>query len=216
MAPIFYVEIRNQQQDFKNGKPTGNYRTLVTRYYTEFNPNPDSFMAKLNGATDSEDPNYWAGIESTKIKKTSVDPVTGNTICLRPRSIEIESGNWDVRMDWRESWEEFEDDSTTESILGLTLYNVSKTHELPTDRVNTINLSANMWGDNLNNTAHFQKLGVTRERTRINGTVIGQVAYSSLLTAIKANTSVVDCQLTYSRATNTTAVSITLEDTDDA
>jgi len=197
MPPVFYVEVRNKRQDFKNSKSTGKQRTIVTRYYTEFNPDPERFLDILNKPE-------WAGIEDTKIRDSG----------MRPLSIQIEPGNWDARIDWQEQWEEFEDDDTSETILGLKLYNVSRTYDLPTDRAAVINLSSQVWGGNLDRTAHFQKLGKEKEVINITGTAIGRVNYDSLLTQIKENQNVVGCNLTYNRATNTTAVSIRME-TDD-
>ena len=199
MPPVFYVEVRNKRQDFKNSKPTGKERTIVTRYCTEFMPDPERFLEIL-------DKPEWAGIEDTKVRASG----------MRPISIQIEPGNWDVRIDWQEVWEEFDDtEGSTEQILGLTLYNVSRTYELPTDRATVINLSSQMWGGDLDKVAHFQKLGMKKEVVNIDGTAIGRVNYNDLLEEIKQNKNVVDCSLTYSRSTNTTAVSIRMESDDE-
>lgn len=190
----YYVEIKNKRQDFRGNKPTGVERTLVTRYYTRFNPDPDDVLSIL------EKPE-WIGMESSRVREGVTKPV----------SIAIQQGNWDVRIDWTEEWEEYEQVPQSEVILGLTLYNVKRTYQLPQDRFKQINLSYRIFNGDPNKSAHFQKLGRTKERVNITGTAIGRVEYSDLLEAIKADENIVGCNLTYSNSTNTTAVRIEME-----
>lgn len=192
----YYVEVRNKQQDFRGTKPTGIEKTVVTRYYTRFNPDPEDFLSLL-------DKPEWSGIETGKVRGT-----------LKPISIQIQQGNWDVRIDWTEEWEEIDTDPDSEVILGIELYNVQRTYQLPQDRFKQINLSSRLWTQDENKTAHFQKLGRTRERVTITGTALGRVVYDDLLTAIKADENIVGCSLTYNRESQTTNVRIEME-TDD-
>jgi hypothetical protein len=198
MSTTYYIEIKNKRQDFRGTKATGKERTTVTRYYTRFNPDPNDFLNVLNNSA-------WAGMEDSRVRDSATKPI----------SIQVNAGNWDVRLDWTEEWEELEDSPESEVILGLTLYNVNRTYSLPQDRFRQINLSYRIWSGDIDKTSHFQKLGSTKERINIVGTAIGRVDYNTLLNFIKADENVASCGLTYSRDTNSTAVRIDMEVADE-
>jgi hypothetical protein len=200
MPPIFYIEVRNKAQDFSNQTPLGLTRSIVTRYYTEFNGNPETVLEKLNKPE-------WNNFETTKIR----------SIGLKPRSISIDPGDWDRRIDWREEWEEFDEaEIPHENILGLDLYNVRKVTELGADRVSEIMLSSQVWGTEVEKAMYLQKLGKKHPVTTTTGKVVGEVSYSDLYEQILDNKNITELSLQYSKDTNTTAVSIKTEDSSDA
>lgn len=201
MPPVFYIEVRNRAQDFSNQTPLGLERILVTRYYTEFNPSsPDNVLERLSKPE-------WSGIESSKLR----------TVGIRPRSIVIEPGDWDRRIDWREEWEEIDETTLAHTrILGLDLYNTRTTVDLGADRVAELTLSSEVWGTDVENAAHFQKLGRRKKTTTITGKAIGEVSYPDLYDQILLDRNIVELSLNYSKDTNTTAVSIKMEDSSDA
>lgn len=201
MPPVFYVEIKNKVQDFTNSTPTGLSRILVSRYYTEFNPSdPENIIDRLNNQN-------WAGVELTKVRNNGV----------KPKSIQIEQGDWDRRVDWVEEWEEIENDEIPyEEILGLKLYNIKRSVDLGADRVNEILLSSQVWQYDEKYAAHYQKLARKHKVTTITGKAIGNVSYLDLYEQIKLNKNVTELSLSYSKDTDTTAVTLRLEDSSDA
>ena len=197
MPPVFYTEVRNKSIDYVNNVPTDKERVRVTRYCTEFNPDPDSFLTILD---------RWSQYETGKLRRGK----------MKPGSITIDQGNWDVRIDWREEWEELADEEVpTETILGIQLYNVKRTRDLGADRFREITLSSGVWGTPVEQAAHYQKLGRSKGTTSVEGTALGRVSYAQVLGNIKEDDNVADVRLVYSRNTGTTAVMIRLEDDND-
>lgn len=197
MPPIFFTEIRNEKAEFRDNKPTGKNLTTVTRYYTEFQPDPADFLSKLEKSD-------WVGIETERRR-------LGEVI---PKSITISPGNWDLRIDWTEVWELLDGIIETFDVLGLTLYNVTKELDLGGDRTNEIEFSSRVFKTDEDYVAHFQKLGRPLPSLQVQGKVVGKIRYEDLIDEIKADERVSALSLTYNDDTRTTTVQLTLEELD--
>lgn len=205
---IFYTEVIERQIEMVEGRPSGKERKIITRYYTEFDPDPDTVLDRLFGANDNDNlPPIFYEIEDFSNPVYKRLPLAAG---IRPISISIDSGNWKDRLDWTAQWEEIEDVQPPLEILGLTLYSWSCTVNEGVDVAEypmghcVLKTSDNFAGD-------FTPVRIKKPLTIYTGKYIGELDYDFVRRKIAQNQSIVGLKTNYNPVTDITDIVITME-----
>lgn len=206
---IFYTEVIERQVEITEGRPSGKERKIITRYYTEFDPDPETVLDRLFNANDNDNlPPIFYEIEDFSNPVYKRLPLAAG---IRPISISIDPGSWKDRLDWTAQWEEIEDVQQPLEILGLTLYSWSCTTN------ESVEVAEYPMGHRVLNTSsdsagNFTPIRTKKPVTIYTGKYIGELNYDLGRQKIAQNQSVVGFKTNYNPVADITDVVITIEE----
>lgn len=210
MPPVFYSEVIERQIDAVEGRPVGKERKVITRYYTEFKPDPQTVLDRLFADDGDSLPPIFYEIENFNAAPYKKLPAA---VGIKPISINIEPGNWGDRLDWTAQWEELEDQQPPLNILGITLYSWSKTK---TEKVEVVEypFGHKIFNTSSNFAGEFTPKRIAKPTYTYSGKYIGDLneRYSMIRNTIDENTSVVGFTVRYNPVTNISDVTIQMEE----
>lgn len=210
MPPVFYSEVIERQVEVVEGRPVGQERKVITRYYTEFNPDPETVLDRLFSDEGDSLPPIFYEIEDFNSGPYKTLP---SAVGIKPISINIEPGNWADRLDWTAQWEEFEDQQPPLNILGITLYSWSKAK---TERVEVAEypFGHKIFNTSRHSAGEFTPKRIAKPTYTYSGKYIGDLneRYDTIRNRIDDDTSVVGFTVRYNPVTRVSDVTIQMEE----
>lgn len=206
MPPIFYTEVVERRVERQEGRKDPIEKQVITRYYTEFDPDPTTVLDRFFSDIGDGLPPIFYEIEEFG-SSYKIPFIYG----IKPLSINIQAGNWGDRIDWTAQWEIITEQQEPLDILGLRLYNWTKT------TTNGQEVAEYLFGHKIFGTSQDSAGAFTPMRTRksiysYKGIMPGQIDYDALRQEIEQNTSVINFNYTYRPIQNVTDVIIGIEE----
>lgn len=203
---IFYSETISRQVELQEGKEPSPEKHIITRYYTEFNPDPLTVLDRLFVDKNDGLPPIFYEIEELSSINYKLPFLAG----IKPLSIVIEQGMWGDRLDWTVSWEQVDHIQDPIIIAGLTLYDWTST-TLEGQEAAEYLFGHKIFDTNSNIAGASTILRTKKPIYKYSGTVLGQIDYTTLRDNIKQNENIVDFNFSYSKTQNITQVDIVIE-----
>lgn len=207
MPPVFYYDVVERRVDRQEGRKDPVERRVVTRYYTEFDPNPDTVLNRLFGDAGDGLPPVFYEIEELNGSDYKIPSRVG----IKPLSINVQAGNWGDQISWVAQWEDMNEAQAPLKILGLTLYDWTKS-VASGEEVAEYLFGHKIFGTSDNSAGDFTRLRQKKNVYNYRGIVPGEIDYRRVKSLIDLNTSVVKFTYSYQPIQNITQVNIAMEE----
>lgn len=207
MPPVFYYDVTERRVERQEGRADPVEKEIVTRYYTEFDPDPSTVLDRLYDprGNDSLPPIFY------EIEEFGDQFKVPNAAGIKPLSITIQPGNWADRIDWTAQWEVLPERQYPIEILGLKIYDWTKT-TTEGQEVSDYLFGHKIFNTSSNSAGSFKPRRTKKPIYTYRGTVPGSLDYNALRSKIAADTSIVGFNYSYRPIQDITTVDITMEE----
>lgn len=205
MPPVFFTEVQEKSVDLRPGRENPVERTVITRYYTEFNAEPTTVLNKLLTDSGQGLPPIFYDIE---IAGPSYRNVSASSV--KPLSLVIQPGSWRDRVDWTVQWEVVPVREPI-TLLGLNIHDWTSSITQRQEAAEYA-FGHRIFGTSPDSAGAFSRHRQSKDVITYNGSIPGQINYSVLRTQMANNPNVTSFSYTYTPSTDITTVTITLEE----